>query len=325
MEFFGLRRKLSQWLTHALMKEVDPAPQGVHLYDFDRLCYELRPGDVLLTEGRSHVSEVIKLATQSPWTHSVIYIGRLYDIDNPVTRARVKAHYDGDPKEQLIIEAELGQGTIISPINKYKNEHIRICRPKNLSPHDAQQVISYAVSQVGLDYDVRQILDLLRFMFPYSFLPRRWQSSLFAKNPGKPTRTVCSTMIAEAFHSVKFPILPFAEKTADGKIRLFQRNPRLYTPKDFDYSPYFDIIKYPFFGLDDVSIYKRLPWEEEEVYCNDLNDCYNKASHEQVDLTNTNEFPSYKTVEIDIVRENKAPVTEAKTGKQNRTPKHRTN
>ncbi len=305
MEFFGLRRKLSQWLSQALMMDVSPTPHNIHLYDFDRLCYELRPGDVLLNEGRSHVSEVIKMATQSPWTHSVLYIGRLYDIEDPITRDKVKAHYGGDPNEQLIIEALLGQGTIISPVKKYKDEHLRICRPKNLSPLDSQHVISYAVEQVGLDYDVRQIVDLMRFMFPYSFLPRRWRSSLFAKNPGKPTRTVCSTMIVEAFHAVKFPVLPFAEKTKDGKIRLFQRNPRLYTPKDFDYSPYFDIIKCPFFGPEDVSIYKRLPWEKEDVYCNDLNNCYTKISHEPIKLTDNTEFPDYKTVETGIAAEKK--------------------
>ncbi len=320
MEFFGLRRTLSQWLTHALMKDVSPTPHSIHLYDFDRLCYELRPGDVLLNEGRSHVSEVIKLATQSPWTHAVLYIGRLYDIEDTITRDKVKAHYDGDPNEQLIIEAELGKGTIVSPVKKYKEEHIRICRPKNLSPFDAQQVINYAVEQVGLDYDVRQVLDLMRFMFPYSFLPRRWRSSLFAKNPGKPTRTVCSTMIAEAFHSVKFPILPFAEKTKDGKIRLFQRNPRLYTPKDFDYSPYFDIIKFPFFGLDDVSIYKRLPWEKEDVYCNDLNNCYTKISHEPIELTDNSEFPDYKTVKSNISTEN-----ETSTNLTTKQKKHQSN
>lgn len=302
----GLRRKISRWLTKSLMKEEPPAPHSTPLYDFDRLCYELRPGDVLLNEGRSQVSEVIKLVTQSPWTHSCLYIGRLYDIENPIIRARVQANYTGDPNDQLIIEALLGEGTIVSPLIKYQDEHIRICRPKSLSPHDAQQVITYAVKQVGLDYDVRHILDLLRFMFPYSFLPRRWRSSLFAKNPGKQTRTVCSTMMAEAFHAVKFPILPFAEKTLDGKIHLFQRNPRLYTPKDFDYSPYFDIIKYPFFGLDDISIYKRLPWENEEVYCNDLNDCYVKASHEPAKKVKNPEFPVYKTVELDIPAEKEA-------------------
>ena len=305
----GLRRIISQWITTALMKDVAPASRSTPLYDFDRLCYELRPGDVLLNEGRSHVAEVIKLATQSSWTHSVLYIGRLYDIENVTIRERVQAKYDGDPKDQLVIESMLGEGTIVTPLAHYRDEHIRICRPKGLSPHDAQQVISYAINQLGLDYDVRHVLDLLRFMLPYSFLPRRWRSSLFAKNPGKQTRTVCSSMMAEAFHSVKFPIMPFAEKMSDGKIRLLQRNPRLYTPKDFDFSPYFEIIKYPFFGLEDVSIYKRLPWENEEIYCNGVDDCYAKTSHEPVKPINSSEFPEFKTVKTAITAE-KEPAPE---------------
>lgn len=318
----GLRRRISRWIIKSLMKEEPTDPFTTPLYDFDRLCYELRPGDVLLNEGRSHVSDVIKMTTQSPWTHSMLYIGRLYDIENPAVRGKVKANYEGDPNDQLVIEALLGKGTIVSPLKKYRDEHIRICRPKNLSPHDAQQVIGYAINQIGLGYDVRQILDLLRFMFPYSFLPRRWRSSLFTKNPGNPTHTVCSTMIAEAFHAVKFPILPFAEKTETGKIRLFQRNPRLYTPKDFDYSPYFDIIKYPFFGLDDVSIYKRLPWENEEVYCNDVNDCYARVSHEPAKENKNTEFPDYKTVETGVKAEKEsstnqpAKQTKRETNKQ---------
>jgi len=35
------------------------------------------------------------------------------------------------------------------------------------------------------------------------------------------------------------------------------------TPKDFDYSPYFEIIKHPYLGLDDVAAYRALPWNEE--------------------------------------------------------------
>jgi hypothetical protein len=40
-------------------------------------------------------------------------------------------------------------------------------------------------------------------------------------------------------------------------------NPRLYTPKDFDDSPYFDIIKHPFIGEGDVADYRKLPWNQE--------------------------------------------------------------
>jgi len=35
---------------------------------------------------------------------------------------------------------------------------------------------------------------------------------------------------------------------------VYRRNPRQALPRAFDYSPYFDIIKYPLFGLDDLAL-----------------------------------------------------------------------
>jgi len=263
-------RKVTGWLTRERER---PAP-GAPLYDFERLCYEVRPGDVILVEGRSRVSEVIKLITQSPWTHSALYVGRLFDIADPEVRERVAAFYPGDPAEPLVIEALLGEGTIVSPLSRYRDDHLRICRPRGLAPEDAQKVIAYAAARLGTDYDVRQLLDLARFLFPWSLLPRRWRSSLFEHNAGGPTRTVCSSMLAEAFASVDFPILPFIERLPDGRLRLYRRNSKLFTPRDFDYSPYFDIVKYPYLGLHEVGLYRRLPWDETGRICNEsLDEC----------------------------------------------------
>ena len=72
----ALKNRLYNWLT-----EEPPAP-GVMPYDFSRLKYELRPGDVLLIEGRSRISSVIRTITQSPWTHAALYIGRLIDFED---------------------------------------------------------------------------------------------------------------------------------------------------------------------------------------------------------------------------------------------------
>jgi hypothetical protein len=121
-------------------------------------------------------------------------------------------------------------------------------------------VVRYAVSRLGVDYDVRQILDLARFLFPWTIMPRRWRSSLFQHNAGSSTRTVCSTMIAEAFAFVQFPILPLVKHYEDDQLQMFRRNPKLCTPSDFDYSPYFEIIKYPFVDFHYHDDYHLLPW-----------------------------------------------------------------
>ena len=67
-------------------------------------------------------------------------------------------------------------------------------------------------------------------------------------------------MIAEAFAAVEFPILPLVQRSEQDRIRLYRRNPKLCTPSDFDYSPYFEIIKYPFYDFADTPSYKLLPW-----------------------------------------------------------------
>ena len=276
MAIFGLKdwvfRKMTDWLT------LERPPEGLPLYDFERMAYELRPGDALLVEGRTRVASVIKTISESPWTHSALYIGRLQDITDPDMRGKLLRHYDGNPSTQLLIEAVMGQGTILTPLESYRDSHMRICRPSGLSHQDAQKVVGFTIRRLGPDYDVRQLLDLARFLFPYAFIPRHWRSVLFQHNAGGPTRTVCSTLMAEAFASVNFPVLPVVEQDERGKLTFYKRNPRLFAPRDFDYSPYFDIIKYPFVAVS-ASTYQDLPWEEADgVFCNSEGDCYTVAS-----------------------------------------------
>ena len=253
-----LVKSLASVLTNWLMQESREIESP--LCDFERIRHELKPCDVILVEGRSRVSNVIKQITQSPWSHAMLYLGRIHDIEDPRIRQTVQQSYDGSPDEQLIIESELGFGTVVHPLSRYEGVHLRLCRPNGLSYGDSQQVIHYAVSRLGMDYDVRHVMDLARFFFPYAVMPRRWRSTLFQYSPGQETRTVCSTMLAEAFSFIHFPILPLVKHDNENGVQLFQRNPRLCTPKDFDYSPYFQIIKYPFLDYTHHSDYKLLPW-----------------------------------------------------------------
>lgn len=258
MKFF---ERLQKWMVGYLMTEMPRL--NIPICDFDKLSYEIRPADVLLVEGRTRISSFIRMVTQSPWSHSVLYIGRLHDIEHPILRQKIKDFYQGEPTEQLVIESLLGKGTIISPLSRYQSEHIRICRPNGISKVDAQNVIAYAIDRLGYEYDVRQIVDLLRFLLPWKIFPRRWRSSLFSED-SKSTRQICSTLIAEAFRAVQFPILPIIKKDEQQSIQLIHGNPKLFTPKDFDYSPFFQIIKYPIFTLSEEALYRHLPWEDND-------------------------------------------------------------
>jgi len=260
--------KFVNWLSYESPNHKTP------LTSFERLRYELRSGDVLLVEGRSNVAEIIKSITQSIWTHSFIYLGRLHDVDDPMLRDHIQKYRHCSPDEQLIIEAILGKGIIVSSIEDYEGEHLRICRPRGITRTDSQAVLAYAIKQLGTDYNVRQIMDLARFMFPYWFLPKRWRSSLFEHNAGRPTKTVCSTMMAEAFAKVRFPIIPVIHQDKQGQLKIIRSNSKLITPRDFDHSPYFDVIKYPILDFDELGIYRKLPWDQTSVHCNTIGDCF---------------------------------------------------
>lgn len=249
-----LSKLIIRWLS------ATPAAADFPLSDYERIRHELKSCDVLLVEGRSRVSRIIKMITQSPWSHAFLYVGRLHDIEDPEIRKFVAASYGGNLEDQLIIESELGVGTVVRPLSLYQDDHIRICRPRNLSHVDGQKIIAYLVHRLGMEYDVRQIFDLARFLFPWTMLPRRWRSTLFTHHAGSATRTVCSTIIAHAFQSIQFPILPLIKRDEEMGIQLFRRNPKLMVPRDFDYSPYFDIIKYPFVDFNQHSSYQLLPW-----------------------------------------------------------------
>ena len=79
---------------------------------------------------------------------------------------------------------------------------------------------------------------------------------------GDPTRIICSALIAQAFESVRYPILPRVTQMTSRKARrdiLEIRHSSLYAPRDFDISPYFDVVKPTIlFGFD----YKQMHWAD---------------------------------------------------------------
>src|SRR5512145_1734477 len=90
-----------------------------------------------------------------------------------------------------------------------------------------------------------------------AFLSSRTLTTVPSLGSGDPTRTICSTLIAQAFHSVPYPILPRIERipeqqgvesayTRDEILHI--RHHSLFAPRDFDLSPYFQIVK-PMIGI----------------------------------------------------------------------------
>src|SRR5215467_2870069 len=201
--------------------------------DPEALRESLRPGDVLLVEGNNHIAGVIKYLTQSTWSHSALYVG-------PIEGVRCE---DGEP--HVLIEANIGEGVASAPLSKYYPHHTRICRPIGLSADDLRKVCIYAVDRIGFDYDLKNIIDLLRYLFPLP-MPQRWRRRMISLGSGDPTRMICSALIAQAFEAVRYPILPKMTRIENKAVRRYLleiRHSSLYTPRDFDISPYFEVVK----------------------------------------------------------------------------------
>jgi len=208
--------------------------------DMPVLATALRPGDVLLVEGNTRLSAVIKFLTQSTWSHAALYIG---DALGPFREGE-------EPK--VLIEAEAETGVAAVPLSKFAHFNTRICRPVGLTEEDCKTVVSFAVARLGTQYDTKQVLDLARYLFPYPPVPVALRRRMLAIGSGDPTRAICSTLIAQSFYSIHYPILPerivmngrtygvapFVQGEVD-HIRKYG----LFTPRDFDVSPYFAVIK----------------------------------------------------------------------------------
>lgn len=244
-----LSRKLAETLTR---------PQHVHssgpTFSGERLLASLQPGDVLLVEGNSRISSVIKFLTQSTWSHAALYVGKYL------------AEAGGDP-EHCFVEADMVEGVRSAGIEAFAFQHTRICRPFGLNEAECKQVAEFAIRRIGNQYDLRNVLDLARYFFPAPPVPLRFRRSLLALGSGDPTRAICSTLIAQAFQSLRYPILPtVSTRSADtpdcpGCIEEIYkiRHHSLFVPKDFDVSSYFRIVK-PLEG--ERFDYRALAWEE---------------------------------------------------------------
>ena len=246
-----------EWVGQRLASKLRVESSGYKPYtpsDFATLSRTLRPGDILLVEGNERVSIVIKYLTQSTWSHAAIFVGNA-----------LPAPKDGEERAQLI-EVNLGEGCVAVPLSKYETFNTRICRAKSLRKKDCDFVVAFMVGKLGVKYDLRNILDLLRYFFPTPPVPVRWRRRMIAFGSGDPTRAICSSLIAQAFQGIQYPILPKilvdGDKGEFARREMLQiRHHSLFTPRDFDLSPYFEVIKPTLAkGFD----YRNLVWEKPE-------------------------------------------------------------
>ena len=210
----------------------------------------LRPGDVVLVEGVTRISIAIKYLTQSTWSHAALCVGDVFG--------------DGGDDPRCLVEANLGEGVVAVGLGKYAHLHVRICRPVGLTEADRRRVVEFMLASLGKRYDLRNVIDLARYLVPTPPVPVRLRRRMLALGAGDPTRAICSSLIAEAFQRVRYPILPCVNRDArrDAASRfqrreiLSIRHHSLFAPRDFDISPYFEVVKPALAGFD----YRSLRW-----------------------------------------------------------------
>lgn len=277
-----MRRWIRNRLVRYLEKPVSRYERSAWI-DRDGLYRNLRKGDVVLVEGDQRISVVIKYLTQSSWSHAALYIG-----DELLRRGGAQAEWArerfGDDAQYLIVEA-LTEGVVVAPVSKYFRLNLRVCRPHGLRPEHLDLLLNDAIGAIGWEYDVANVIDLARYFLPSLILPERFRPKGARFGSGVRTEVMCSSLLAHLFQKVQFPILPlvtfpdgfvppptqvhgltplFRRKEANylRHARYKTRHPTLITPRDFDLSPYFSIVKYNVLeeaGFD----YLEIQWEED--------------------------------------------------------------
>ncbi len=257
----------------------------VYPNDLAELKRQIRKGDVILVEGHERISQVIKYLTQSSWSHSALYLGDEAVKRDPELRLKLAEEF-GEEANYMVAEALVQSGVVLTPLATYRDFNIRICRPYRLSESDLRIVLDEALASVGRTYDLRNVVDLARYFLPVSLVPARFRHTALRFGSGDPTRAICSSMIAACFDKVRFPIVPKVEPLPPGYQivqppprrfgRLIAKSiplpPRLYhmispslvTPRDFDLSPYFEIIKFNLIAGERFD-YRKIIWAEDEI------------------------------------------------------------
>jgi hypothetical protein len=254
-----------------------------HPNDVELLHGVLRKGDVVLVEGDQRISLIIQFLTHSPWSHAALYVGdELIRHDGPL-RDLALEHF-GEDAGHLVVEA-LMDGVVASPLSKYTEHNLRLCRPHRLRAPDLQYVVDQAVASIGLRYDLRNVVELAVYLLGLTLVPARFRRRALRFGSGSSGEVICSSLLGRLFAEVGFPVLPsvshpkapggtehrrnpllsaWSRRRARRASVYRRRHPTLLMPRDFDISPFFEVVKWNVVaqrGFD----YARIEWEEDET------------------------------------------------------------
>ena len=262
--------KISAFLTRPLGHY-----ERISRTDVDRLRSHIRKGDVLLVEGDQRVSWIIKSLTHSSWSHAALYVGdELLKRPGPL-RDLALEHF-GEDAGHLLVEA-LVDGVVVSSLRKYGVYNVRLCRPHRIRPAHVQHVVDRAIKAIGMRYDLRNIFDLALHLGLASLMPGQ-RRRVLRMGSLSAQAVICTSLIGRLYQSVGFPVLPEVSHASDdtprprsrflGRSRnkvhsgvFRRRDPSLLTPRDFDLSPFFEVVKFEVVGSWGFD-YQRIQWAD---------------------------------------------------------------
>lgn len=229
----ALARGLVRYLTAER-----PAYQRRVPNDPARLVANLRPGDVVLVEGRARISRVIQVLTQSSWSHAAMYVGDAVLRWGGAQAEEALARH-GPEARQLVIESDMREGVRAVPLGRYLAHNLRVCRPRGLSRAEMDRVLEEMLRHLGLRYDQQNIFDLGRYLTPFHLLPAKLRRRPLYLGSSTSREIICSALIAKAFYKIGFPVQPEVRGTG-----MLARHPSYIMPRDFDLSPNFEVLKF---------------------------------------------------------------------------------
>src|SRR2546426_129694 len=174
---FALRRswtilndRLRRTVTRALTERV----AGYELKvpnDMTRVYQYIQRGDVVLVEGELRINQLVKYATQSPWSHSAFYVGDEMLRRGGRFREQAVAHF-GKLADRLLVEALTHEGVVVAPLAKYEWHDIGKREDgKRAETHSAPPRRHYS-QIVPRDFDLSPNFEIVKFRTAGSEAPK---------------------------------------------------------------------------------------------------------------------------------------------------------
>jgi hypothetical protein len=178
------------------------------------------PGDVLLSDGNTRAAAIVRRITQSPWSHVSMYVGPL----------------EAGPDPRCIVEADVAAGVRAVRLSDLKGLHVRVLRPTGLDDIERRRLADWVTSRIGGDYDLAHAWMLATKLLRLPLGRRLWPAASMAQSA---TRFICSSLLAQAFMLVGYPIMP----VLIGMRETGARDHRFVTPHDFQSASVFEVVK----------------------------------------------------------------------------------